>query len=88
MKVEKSQITINPINQLNLFGYEHYFDFFEKLYKNFENNLERHNLLIDGGISSTVILSASNIPFDVKHNCCPFQNALPVSHSSLRISNC
>ena len=33
MKTEKSEFICNPINQLELYGYENYFNFFEKLYK-------------------------------------------------------
>jgi len=33
MKTEKSELICNPINQLELYGYENYFNFFEKLYK-------------------------------------------------------
>jgi len=33
MKTEKSELINRPINQLELYGYENYFNFFEKLYK-------------------------------------------------------
>ena len=31
MKIEKSEAIDNPINQLDLYGYEYYFNFFEKI---------------------------------------------------------
>ena len=33
MKIEKPELINNPINQLNLYGYEYYFNFFVKLYQ-------------------------------------------------------
>ena len=55
MKVEKSKITNNPINQLYLYGYEYYFDFFEKLYK---NNKLPHSILLSGnkGLGKTTFV--------------------------------
>ncbi len=43
MKKEKSEPIISPLNQLNLFGYKYYFDFFDKLYK--KNKLPNSILL-------------------------------------------
>ena len=45
MKIEKSELIDNPLNQLDLYGYEYYFDFFEKLYK--KNRLP-HSILLSG----------------------------------------
>ena len=45
MKIEKSEIDINPINQLNLYGYEYYFNLFEKLY---QKNKLPHSILLSG----------------------------------------
>ena len=43
MKTNKFTEVINPINQLNLFGYESYFEFFDKLYR--KNKLPNSMLL-------------------------------------------
>tara|TARA_Y100000590_G_scaffold462179_1_gene625628 strand:- start:3911 stop:4876 length:966 start_codon:yes stop_codon:yes gene_type:complete len=45
MKIEKSELITDPINQLNLYGYEYYFDFFDKLYK--KNKLP-HSIILSG----------------------------------------
>jgi len=44
MKIEKSEL-VNPINQLNLFGYEYYFDLFDRL---FQKNKLPHSILLSG----------------------------------------
>tara|TARA_B100001250_G_C19793292_1_gene787559 strand:+ start:364 stop:1326 length:963 start_codon:yes stop_codon:yes gene_type:complete len=45
MKIKKAELVINPINQLNLYGYEYYFNFFDKLFE--KNNLP-HSILLTG----------------------------------------
>ena len=45
MKKEKPEFINNPINQLNLYGYEYYFDLFDKLYK--KNKLP-YSILLSG----------------------------------------
>ena len=45
MKIEKSELIDNPINQLDLYGYEYYFDFFDKLY---QKNKLPHSILLSG----------------------------------------
>ncbi len=45
MKIEKFELVNKPIKQLNLYGYEYYFDFFVKLYL---NNKLPHSVLLSG----------------------------------------
>ena len=45
MKIEKSEYINNPLNQLNLFGYEYYFDLFDELY---QKNKLPHSILLSG----------------------------------------
>jgi len=45
MKIEKSELINNPINQLKLFGYEYYFDLFDKLY---QKNKLPNSILLSG----------------------------------------
>ena len=55
MKIKKPELVINPINQLNLFGYEYYFNFFDKLFQ--KNNLP-HSILLTGekGLGKTTFV--------------------------------
>jgi len=45
MKIEKPKLVNKPIKQLNLYGYEYYFDFFDKLY---HNSKLPHAVLLSG----------------------------------------
>ena len=45
MKIQKPELINNPINQLNLYGYEYYFNFFVKLY---QKNKLPHSILLTG----------------------------------------
>ena len=45
MKIEKSELVNNSINQLDLYGYEYYFNFFDKL---FQKNKLPHSILLSG----------------------------------------